>query len=89
MYHHARDNAIASIGKVIKYQTALVQGNAQYSGNLVTYWLSLLPITHDVEEAAAQYEYLSDFLAGGPDFIFGADPAAATTQMAKIYGEAF
>ena len=24
MYHHARDNAIASIGKVIKYQTALV-----------------------------------------------------------------
>lgn len=89
MYHHARDNAIASIGKVIKYQTALVQGNAQYSGNLVTYWLSLLPITHDVEEAAAQYEYLSDFLAGQPDFIFGADPAAATAQMAKIYGEAF
>jgi len=24
MYHHARDNAIASIGKVIKYQNALV-----------------------------------------------------------------
>lgn len=27
MYNHARDNAIASIGKVIKYQTAIVQGN--------------------------------------------------------------
>jgi len=24
MYHHARDNAIASIGKVIKFQTAIV-----------------------------------------------------------------
>jgi len=63
MYHHARDNAIASIGKVIKYQTALVQGNPAYAGNLVTYWLGLLPITHDIEEAVAQYEYLSDFLS--------------------------
>jgi len=44
---------------------------------LVTYWLGLLPITHDTEEAAAQFEYLSDFLAGQPDFVFGADPAAA------------
>ena len=24
MYHHAKDNAIASIGKIIKYQTAIV-----------------------------------------------------------------
>ena len=67
MYHHARDNGIASIGKVIKYQSAVVQGNPQYAGNLVTYWLSLLPITHDIEEAAAQFEYLSDFLALQPD----------------------
>lgn len=89
MYNHARDNAIASIGKVIKYQTAIVQNNAQYAGNLVTYWISLLPITHDVEEAAAQYEYLSDFLASQPDFIFGANPAGAAAMMAKIYGEAF
>lgn len=48
MYHHARDNAIASIGKVIKYQSALVQSNPNYSAGLVTYWLGLLPITHDV-----------------------------------------
>ena len=67
MYHHARDNGIASIGKVIKYQSAVVQGNPLYAGNLVTYWLSLLPITHDIEEAAAQFEYLSDFLAVQPD----------------------
>ena len=53
MYHHARDNAIASIGKVIKYQTDIVKNNPNYAGNLVTYWLSLLPITHDTEEAIA------------------------------------
>ena len=89
MYHHARDKAIASIGKVIKYQTAYVQGNAQIAANLVTYWIGLLPITHDVEEAAAQYEYLSFFLEGQPDFIFCGNPANAATQIAKVYGEAF
>ena len=40
-----------------------MQNNPQLSNNLVVYWLSLLPITHDTEEAVAQYEYLSDFLA--------------------------
>ena len=64
VYHHARDNAIASIGKVIKYQSNLVQSNPNYQANLVTYWLGLLPITHDIEEAAAQYEFLSDCLLG-------------------------
>jgi hypothetical protein len=63
MYHHARDNAIASIGKVIKFQTEVVLQNPNYGAQLVTYWLGLLPITHDTEEAIAQYEWLSDFLA--------------------------
>ena len=89
MYHHARDNAIASIGKVIKYQTGLVQSNPNYSGQLVTFWLSLLPITHDVEEAMAQFEYISSFLLEQPALIFGADPSTAAQQLAKIYGEAF
>lgn len=89
MYHHARDNAIASIGKVIKFQTVIVQNNPLYSANLVTYWLGLLPITHDTEEAIAQYSYLSEFLAAQPDFIFGADPASTAQQLAKIFGECF
>jgi len=89
MYHHARDNAIASIGKVIKYQTALVQSNPAYQGQLVSFWLGLLPITHDVEEAVAQYVYLSTFLLEQPAFIFGADATTAAQQLAKIYGEAF
>lgn len=55
----------------------------------MTYWLGLLPITHDVEEATAQYEFLSTFLAEQPAFIFGADPATTAQQLAKIYGEAF
>lgn len=89
MYQHARDNAIASIGKVIKYQTALVGSNPNYGTQLVTYWLSLLPITHDVEEAVAQYEYLSDFILEQPQLILEANPSDAAQQLAKIYGEAF
>jgi len=87
-YHHARDNAIASIGKVIKHHTAFVQGNPQMATQLVAYWINLLPITHDVEEAQLNYEYLSDFLLTNPAFILGADPAAAAQQLAKVYGEA-
>lgn len=89
MYHHARDNAIASIGKIIKFQTGLVQGNPQLQGNLVTYWLGNLPITHDTEEAVAQFDFLSDLLAEQTAFILGADPAQTAQQLAKIYGEAF
>jgi len=89
MYHHARDNAIASIGKVIKYQNALVQSNPQYAANLVTYWLGLLPITHDIQEAVMQVEFLSEMLAEMPGFIFGADPTTTAQTLAKIYGETF
>ena len=66
-----------------------MQNNPQLSNNLVVYWLSLLPITHDTEEAVAQYEYLSDFLAEQPQMILGTDPAQRGQQLANIYGEAF
>ena len=45
-FHHARDNAIAALGKVLKYQSAFVEMH-----NLVPYWLNNLPLTHDMEEA--------------------------------------
>lgn len=89
-YHHARDNAIASLGKILKFKNTYVQGNPQLTAQLVQYWIGLLPITHDLEEAQSNYEYLSDFLLEQPAFIFeSGDPAATATQLAKIYGEAF
>jgi len=88
-YHHARDNAIASVGKVIKHHTNYVVNNPNLNQQLVQYWVGLLPITHDIEEAQANYEFLSDFIATVPELIFGADPAAAAQQLAKIYAEAF
>lgn len=50
-FNHARDNAIASLGKILKYQKALIQSNQQIYQTLAQRWVSLLPITHDTEEA--------------------------------------
>ena len=88
-FHHARDNAIASIGKIIKYQTEYVRGNPTLGGQLVSYWLGLLPITHDIEEAQCNLEFISDFLQADPEFILGADPVGSAAQLAKIFGESY
>jgi hypothetical protein len=88
-YQHAKDNAIASLGKVIRYQNAYVVKDQTMATQLVAYWIGLLPITHDLEEGQAQYEFLCDFLLGQPAFIFSGDPATTAMQLAKIFGEAF
>lgn len=88
-FHHARDNAIASIGKVIKFQTAFVTQNPAMQQQVSSYWLSNLPITHDVEEAQMQYQYLSEIILSAPEFLMGADPAGSAQQIARIFGEAF
>lgn len=53
-YHHARDNAIAALGKIIKYQTATIDPN-----QFIPHWLSLLPLKHDIEESKLQNELLA------------------------------
>ena len=59
------------------------------ASQLVAYWIGLLPITYDLEEAQAQYEFLCDFLLGQPAFIFSGDAETTATQLAKIFGESF
>ena len=52
-FYHARDNAIASIGKVIKFQENYIR-QTPMAQQLTTFWINTLPITHDVEEAQLQ-----------------------------------
>lgn len=56
---------------------------------MIQYWLSLLPITHDIEEAQQQYDFLCDFIMQRMQVLVGNDPAGASCQLAKILGEAF
>lgn len=73
-FHHARDNAIASLGKILKYQKELIQTNKSIYDQLAQKWVSYLPITHDTEEAQLQYEFLGDFVVNEPAVLFTADP---------------
>ena len=52
-FYHARDNAVASIGKVLKYQSQWVaNAGPAIKLEMTNYWLKNLPITHDTEEAS-------------------------------------
>lgn len=66
-FYHARDNAIAALGKVLQFQ--------QTSCNmeeLVPFWLAQLPLTHDMEEAHTQNAFLATAVLKNPNFILGA-----------------
>lgn len=68
-FHHARDNAVAALGKVLKYQP----GAAEESAQLISSWMSLLPLTHDMEEAQIQNEFLAEQLLKSPQAVVGAN----------------
>jgi hypothetical protein len=88
-FHHARDNAIASLGKVLFYQKSLIQTNQPIYEKLAQNWVGLLPITHDIEEAQLQFEFLGNFICQEPTVIFTADPQAGVNHVVKILAEAF
>jgi len=50
-FYHAQDNAVASIGKVIKFQQQYMRSNKLMSDFVTKYWIDHLPITHDIDEA--------------------------------------
>ena len=50
----------------MKYQSAFVEMH-----NLVPYWLNNLPLTHDMEEAHIQNEYLAQAVLKSPNYILG------------------
>lgn len=54
-FHHARDNAIASLGKIVKYQMDHLVSRAPLDSQVLNGWLNLLPISHDLEEAQGQH----------------------------------
>ncbi len=64
----AKDNATASLGKMLKYQHSFV--NLENCFNL---WLRNLPIVYDETESVEQHTILCDFILNKPEFAYGAD----------------
>jgi len=65
-YGNAKDNAISSLGKIVRHHSASVD----YT-KLVPFWLENLPLKHDHEEAQIQHELLLDILISSPNLILG------------------
>ena len=57
----AIDNAVSAIGKVLLYQSGLVENKSDY----VTGWIYKLPIAQDLLEGVPNYEFLCQIL-GNP-----------------------
>lgn len=86
-YYHAKDNAVAALGKVLKYQATCADTNL-----LVEYWVSNLPLTHDMEEAKVQNEFLAETMLKAPSVILALDDPNQSMQrlekLVVILGEA-
>lgn len=48
-HYHAKDNAVAALGKILKFQPGCADPEL-----LAGFWLGNLPLTHDMEEAKIQ-----------------------------------
>jgi hypothetical protein len=73
-YLHAKDNAVSSIGKVIKFQGANINVT-----ELVAYWLTYMPIKKDKGEAQIMNDLYCDIIAEKPELILGANYANLET----------
>lgn len=64
----ARDNAVASLGKIIKHQGS---HNVELTKSLIIQWLKYLPITYDTNECPEQHELVCDILLHKSELILG------------------
>jgi hypothetical protein len=63
---HARDNAIAAIGKVIQFHAGLIDVNL-----VVSAWLGLLPLRFDKMESKNMTELVTNLALNQPQVLFG------------------
>lgn len=76
-YYHAKDNAVAALGKILKFQSTCADTNL-----LVDFWVQNLPLTHDMEEAKVQNEFLADTMLRAPGMIL--EDSSGNLQMARL-----
>ncbi|CAD8204866.1 unnamed protein product [Paramecium octaurelia] len=82
---HARDNSIAALGKIIKYQSKSLGGDL--AQGLQT-WLHLLPLKYDKPEARLQHEQLADFVIADCNQLINGKPENAL-QILKVFANTY
>ncbi|EGR31191.1 hypothetical protein IMG5_116170 [Ichthyophthirius multifiliis] len=63
-YGHAKDNAISSLGKIIRYQSESLSLN-----EILGLWLNNLPLKFDKQEGVFQHRLLAELTINRPDLI--------------------
>ena len=65
-YIHCKDNAVSSIGKIIKQFGSEVNMDA-----LIAYWIEIMPVRMDLEECKHMNKLLAELIMHKHDIIFG------------------
>jgi hypothetical protein len=84
---HARDNAVAALGKIIKHQNQNIDVTVW-----VPKWLNLLPLKYDVQESVTQHTLLVEILISNPTLLLNLDNSnlpKILRILAKIYDTKF
>ena len=80
-HYHAKDNAVAALGKIMKYQSNCADPNL-----LIDFWLQNLPLSHDMEEAKIQNQFFAESMLKAPATVIGAN-GERLEQIVVILGE--
>jgi hypothetical protein len=79
---HARDNAIAAIGRILKHQTV-------DTTSWLPFWAQQLPIKHDKVEARLMHEQLATFVTQNSALVLQPEGVfhALLPHVVKVFGE--
>jgi hypothetical protein len=79
-YGYCKENTLASLTKVIRYQ-----GDKINLAELTDFWVNQLPFCHDKIEGIKNHEFLVDFLIERPGLVLGDDYKNAG-KIIKVFG---
>jgi hypothetical protein len=84
LYGSCKDNAVASIGKIVKSH-----GGSFDPKPILKIWLSMLPLRSDKPEACGQHELLTDIMLNSPDLLLwnAADSLMVLSKILSVYGD--
>ena len=84
VYGSCRDNAVASIGKIVK-----CHGGSFDPKPVLKAWLQYLPLRSDKQEGILQHDFLADIMLQSPDLLLSnpAESLQTLTKILCIYGD--
>lgn len=80
-FNYARDNAVSALAKIMKNQHSWINLEETFA-----YFLTLIPLNHDLTEAKFVNDFLADAVLGQPQMVLGKE-YENTKQFVTLLGE--